>query len=1085
MYNVCGIKGKNYQQFFSFLKKFDCFILLETHVEEGQCKDYEFYLPEYKLIWEYAVRSSRFGRAKGGIMMGFRASLSKYYSFNNEDGKPKISISFNNQEIYILPIYLNGGSEGEWRKDFNTLWNYLSTSDNYSNTILVGDWNCRVGSLQKIPVEVSVDNDNVSRFRKSKDTVINNRGEMFLSLCEIYNYIILNGRINGDETGELTFLNQRGASVIDYCCVPLDIINFINRFTVLDENFSDHFPITFKLCCMRDGVNEDVDELIQLLPKLKFGRSDELHYSHKLSQSCRDIELPNNPDIASNVLKKLIYSSASSRLNSCSTSNKINNRQAWFDRDCERARRRMFSLLNLFRKSNYISIKNDYLTSVREYKILCKEKKNDYYIEVNNRFRNVNDSKNFWDLVKVFKIRHFTHAVSIKADEWINYFSNLFTPVGLSESVLYAAPWVEIESLDKELDMRELDAVLTKMKNNKAPGEDRITVEFYKNAPESFRILLLRLFNNIFTNGEIPDSFNSAIIFPLHKKGNPADVSNYRGISCMDIMTKLFMGIMTNRLAKWEQSRCIIKESQAGFRPGYSTVDNIFVLHSVINYFLQVKKRKLYGFFIDFKGAFDNVDRNSLFFRLYELGLSSKFISILKRIYSNNRCRIWCNGGRGLSAEFPINSGVKQGCLASPILFSLFIHDLCEYIGGGVSVGNLDLNGLMYADDVVILADTPILMQTMINRLRSFCVKWNLVVNMNKSKIVVFRRGGKLRKSEKWFYGNEVIEIVNHYKYLGVIFTSSLSLKIHFDDRVTTARYGINSMWKSLILNDSVPLSAKWQVFSAACKSTVTYAAQVWGYLQSDRIEKFQKYFVKKLFGLPKNTPDYIIYLECGLELLWIYTFRLHLNYISKVFNMSESRYPRKIAYEFFVRKCGWYKVWLSLCQRYDIHIDWSDSIIQVDRWLNSMNLLLLEVSQRNYIAWRERADQSVYHSIYSSLLIDLKDRTYLNDSYKRNFINIIFKARSSMLQLNFRPDREESGHLCSLCNSREPESVVHFMGRCKILGAIRKIWFGHTFLGENEIIRYLNGVDWHRLVGYLRNALRYREWLVTEYNTE
>jgi len=82
-------------------------------------------------------------------------------------------------------------------------------------------------------------------------------------------------------------------------------------------------------------------------------------------------------------------------------------------------------------------------------------------------------------------------------------------------------------------------------------------------------------------------------------------------------------------------------------------------------------------------------------------------------------------------------------------------------------------------------------------------------VNMAKSKIVVFRRGGRLGEREKWYYGNEVIETVNEYRYLRVVFSSRLALTAHFKCKITAARFGINSVWRRLILNDEAPLSMK------------------------------------------------------------------------------------------------------------------------------------------------------------------------------------------------------------------------------------------------------------------------------------
>lgn len=172
--------------------------------------------------------------------------------------------------------------------------------------------------------------------------------------------------------------------------------------------------------------------------------------------------------------------------------------------------------------------------------------------------------------------------------------------------------------------------------------------------------------------------------------------------------------------------------------------------------------------------------------------------------------------------------GVKQGCLLSPLLFSFFINDLVNYVNGGVQINNSLFKILAYADDVVLLATDGVALQQMINSLQNYCLKWNLKINLNKSKIVVFRNGGKLGKYDKWWYNNEKIEVVNWYKYLGVTLSSGLSLDKHFRERTVVAKYALNS-FNNLILNRSIPFSSKLQVYNAVSRAIICYGAQIWG----------------------------------------------------------------------------------------------------------------------------------------------------------------------------------------------------------------------------------------------------------------
>lgn len=165
------------------------------------------------------------------------------------------------------------------------------------------------------------------------------------------------------------------------------------------------------------------------------------------------------------------------------------------------------------------------------------------------------------------------------------------------------------------------------------------------------------------------------------------EVSNYRGISFMDCIAKLFTGLLLSRLNSWINENMVLNECQAGFRRGYSTTDNIFNLLSIIKLQTRIKRKKLYCLFIDFKAAFDSPSRSSLFYKLYLCGVSSKFINTLQALYRHTEASVWT--GKGITRAFGTSVGVRQGCLLSPALFSLFLNDLSEFINGGVRVGGL------------------------------------------------------------------------------------------------------------------------------------------------------------------------------------------------------------------------------------------------------------------------------------------------------------------------------------------------------------------------------------------------------------
>ena len=126
----------------------------------------------------------------------------------------------------------------------------------------------------------------------------------------------------------------------------------------------------------------------------------------------------------------------------------------------------------------------------------------------------------------------------------------------------------------------------------------------------------------------------------------------------------------------------------------------------------------------------------------------------------------------GLTSSFVCNLGVRQGCTLSPWLFAMYIIELVSQMEQSASYGifiHEDFHNVMlllFADDLTLIADTPVELQIRLNCLENYCEKWNMTVNMDKSNII----GGNLSKNEKWYIKDELIKVVSYYKYLGSIF---------------------------------------------------------------------------------------------------------------------------------------------------------------------------------------------------------------------------------------------------------------------------------------------------------------------------
>ena len=230
----------------------------------------------------------------------------------------------------------------------------------------------------------------------------------------------------------------------------------------------------------------------------------------------------------------------------------------------------------------------------------------------------------------------------------------------------------------------------------------------------------MKLFNTLFEKSIFPKNWTESIILPLFKKGDISNPNNYRGISLSDISSKLYSSIINSRLQEWVNEFNITGEHQAGFKRGYSTVDHMFTLLALIQKQFSYN-RKLYVPFIYFEKAFDSVNRNFLWPILSRNGVNGKLLRCIQSMYNIVRSRV--RQGDKLTDYINCTAGVKQGDVCSPVLFSIFINELAVEVirngrhGATFLPDAFELFLLLLADDIVLLSETIIGLQTQLNSL--------------------------------------------------------------------------------------------------------------------------------------------------------------------------------------------------------------------------------------------------------------------------------------------------------------------------------------------------------------------------------
>lgn len=247
-----------------------------------------------------------------------------------------------------------------------------------------------------------------------------------------------------------------------------------------------------------------------------------------------------------------------------------------------------------------------------------------------------------------------------------------------------------IDDLDCRFTEEEIINTVKGLKRGKSPGYDKLMPEMFLVAAETLAPVLCKLFNYMFWSFEFPEDWTYGIVVPIHKKDNLSDPNNYRPITLVSVFSKIFTTLLNQRLLSWAESSGALTEFQFGFRTGKSTVDAIYVLHGLITHSLT-NKEKLFSAFVDFRKAFDRVDRRFLWYKLLVSGCSSRMIKMIKSIYQKVNICIRSNGQ--YSDYFENYVGVKQGEPLSPLMFLFFINDITSDLK--YSEDTIDINGYL------------------------------------------------------------------------------------------------------------------------------------------------------------------------------------------------------------------------------------------------------------------------------------------------------------------------------------------------------------------------------------------------------
>jgi len=1105
----------------STLLTFDIFALNETFVYSDTLVYSRF--SEYDVYVARAVKLSQHGRHSGGVLVFVRKTLF--------DLVRKIEIKYDHmivleidkmlfgttKSVFLVCLYVHPSDSKYWRQSQygfgleileQCLMDLFERYEDFS-MIVCGDLNARTGCENAVLDDDDdewrdewrpYDKTNVDNYvftRNSDDRELSIFGRELINICNSFDCVIANGLCRFGFDDSLTFVSSTGGSTIDYFIISSDLClqHRIRSLRVLPLIESPHSPVCISVNTLLDNHNTDTQK-VKWINKRIWDTKLEQQYIHLLqtNETCEMLFqahtlIDYDVNEALKLFNKTLLSCSDCMIKRVCIGNTNIRDPHWFDDECKTLKTQTRHSLSTFRRTKQADDRMRYVADRKSYKQLTKKKKSSFNRDKAMQLASFGkDSRSFWREIRHLSGRKKVGVCPEISDvQWMEHFQKLFSKdvsYVNNDNVVVEDTNINCDDLNKPLSEIEVFEALRRLKNGKACGSDEILSEMLKMSSDFSISFMTKLFNVLFNEGIYPQEWSEAIIMPIFKKGDKTKTDNYRGISLLSIMSKCYTSVLNKRLMKWIEFNCKLSESQAGFRKGYSTFDHIFTLSAIVEKCFSKKGGKLYACFIDLKQAFDSVQREPLFETLLKNGIHGKFLKAVAAIYESVFSCVKIEDRLTDLFECPV--GLRQGCILSPLLFSIFINEIASAIdengihGIQMLPGLVELFILLFADDIVLLSDTARGLQHQINILNNVCRSLCLNINKEKTKIIVFRKGGFLNKNEKWNLDGCGLEVVNEYNYLGFVFTTKMSLEKGVGALAVKGRRAcINSVRNISKLFD-ISKSCFFKIFDTQVQPVLLYSAEVWGLRRIDSVEKVHTLACKRFLKVHMKVPNKLVYGETGRFPLYVNSSVRCIKYWLKILKMDASRLPHQ-AYTMLVNldnrgKSCWASLVKNTLFSMGFGYAWFNQGVGCER---SFVSLFKQRLKDNYMQeWSSSIMEKDIFSTYRLFKTQFESEKYFDFIDLRCFRDGLIKLRVGVLPINGsvfkRTFSDTANYLCPACKCIEDEH--HFIFSCPVYDDIRFKYLNGIKQPYIEILRFGSVAVIRNLAMYIFYAIRHRQ---------
>ena len=599
--------------------------------------------------------------------------------------------------------------------------------------------------------------------------------------------------------------------------------------------------------------------------------------------------------------------------------------------------------------------------------------------------------------------------------------------------------------LNKPISEDEVVDIIAELKQGKAAGVDAMINEIFRYGGPGIGKATARLCEEMFRVERVPTDWARGLIFPLFKDGDARVPDNYRGITLLSVVGKIYTSILNARVTLWCEKHGVLSEEQAGFRPGRSTVDHIFTLSEVLR-LRRARKKQTYCAFLDIRKAYDTVHRDGLWKRLIEVGIRGKMWRVLKNLYDIVESCVLV--GKRRTEWFTVEAGVRQGCILSPILFAIFIDGLARAVKQ-VKVRSIlegiQFNIILFADDIVLMAESEQELQKLLNAVFEYSERWRFKWNGSKSKVMHFGPH-KSNAQDQFLLGSHVLEMVKSFKYLGVDLQENLSWA------GTKKRFALKAKSRSpMVLKamlEGLSVSTGIKLWETMVRPTLEYATEIWGVGNWPEAEVIQQRVGKMLLGVSKMTAKEVVRGELGWMSLSARREIKVLKYWGRILNMDDSRLVKQV-----YRRCKQTNSRLkgSFCEavRKTLeklkleHLWASEQIGKFKDWVIFINAC---VKRSETDLWQHKLSESRKLRTYRLLKTELRQEEYLSWQLPTHQRSQYARLRSGTHQLRVETGRwkeeKEEERICRICVTGKIDTEEHFLLDCYVFERLRQKLF-------------------------------------------